>query len=67
MGIKWDLIIVDIEFNPHGYSIAMRLKDEQNIPYILIETSGITAAYKAINLGMGRLKFSIKSGHKQIS
>lgn len=53
MEAEWDLAIVDAQFNPHGYSMVLRLREEKKLPYILIQTCGSMAAYSADNLGLG--------------
>lgn len=35
---KWDLILADTLFIPHGHAIALRLLREQSTPFVLYET-----------------------------
>ncbi|KAI6190864.1 UDP-glucuronosyl UDP-glucosyltransferase domain containing protein [Aphelenchoides bicaudatus] len=36
---KWDLIVADALFIPHGHAIALKLFEEQGVPYLLYETA----------------------------
>lgn len=54
MDFDWDLVVVDNLFNPHGYSIALRLKEEKNVPFILFQTCGMTTTISGTSLALGK-------------
>lgn len=61
MGSSWDLIVLDSLFNPHGYSIAMRLWNEKKIPFILVDTSGVMGTNTGISHSLGEHQTALKS------
>ncbi|KAI6234940.1 UDP-glucuronosyltransferase [Aphelenchoides fujianensis] len=54
MAKQWDLLIVDEIFTPHGYAMAMRLKKDRGIPYMMYATSGMLNPGHMEQRAMGR-------------
>jgi len=54
MSGNWDLIVVDNLFNSHGFAVALRLKSEKGIPFILLDTCGVTTTIGSSTMSLGR-------------
>jgi hypothetical protein len=54
MNADWDLVVADNIFCAHGYAIALRLNQERNVPFILMNTNGniptTTSTYMALSI-----------------
>jgi hypothetical protein len=50
----WDLVVIDNLFNPHGYAIALRLKAEKGVPFIILDTCGVTSTISATTMSLAR-------------
>lgn len=55
MAQDWDLIVVDLLFNVHGFSISIRLNAEKHTKYVLFETSGTASQITAVSTSLGKL------------
>ncbi|KAI6190906.1 hypothetical protein M3Y97_00169600 [Aphelenchoides bicaudatus] len=51
----WSLVYADNIFSPHAYAIAMRLKEEKNVPYLMFGPSGQVATHICEELALSKL------------
>ncbi|KAI6234937.1 hypothetical protein M3Y99_00745200 [Aphelenchoides fujianensis] len=56
MDRRWDLVVVDDIRAPPAYAMAIRLKDEQNTPFLLYSTMGQLFAAEEEQLALGKVK-----------
>jgi hypothetical protein len=51
---KWDLVVADALFIPHGHAIAMRLLEEQGTPFLLYETACQLEDWQVSMMSLGK-------------